>query len=204
MPLAHYPAGTWGPHEAELLRRRNDLPPVARPERDRRRTVDVSSTTSPPRSPTSVIESVRRARSSPGSPSSCPGGPTARLCYEHLGRHGRGRPSTGRVVDVYIGDERCVPADDPDANQRLVRESLLDRVGPVRLLPPHVVRRGRPTAYDRLRGVRSPLSISSTSASGPTGTPPRSSPAPPALDAAPGAAGRRSTAIPTDAIPTTG
>jgi 6-phosphogluconolactonase len=32
-------------------------------------------------------------------------------------------------VDVYVGDERIVPPDDEDANQRLIRESLLDRVG---------------------------------------------------------------------------
>ncbi len=58
------------------------------------------------------------------------GGPTARLCYEHLAEVGAGRIDW-RVVDVFMGDERCVPADDVDANQRLVRESLLDRVGPV-------------------------------------------------------------------------
>ena len=33
------------------------------------------------------------------------------------------------AVDVYVGDERFVPADDADANQRLIREALLDRVG---------------------------------------------------------------------------
>ena len=32
-------------------------------------------------------------------------------------------------VDVYWGDERCVPLDDPDSNYRLAREALLDRVG---------------------------------------------------------------------------
>ena len=30
-----------------------------------------------------------------------------------------------------MGDERVVPPDDPDANQRLVHESLLDAIGPV-------------------------------------------------------------------------
>jgi 6-phosphogluconolactonase len=35
------------------------------------------------------------------------------------------------AVDVYVGDERVVPPDDEDANQRLIREALLDRVGPV-------------------------------------------------------------------------
>ncbi len=57
------------------------------------------------------------------------GGPTARASYERLAAH---PPAIDwRLVDVYMGDERWVPAGDPDANQRLVREALLDRVGPV-------------------------------------------------------------------------
>jgi 6-phosphogluconolactonase len=55
------------------------------------------------------------------------GGGTARACYERLAS------SSEAVdwwkVDVYWGDERCVPLDDPDSNYRLARESLLDRVG---------------------------------------------------------------------------
>jgi 6-phosphogluconolactonase len=31
-------------------------------------------------------------------------------------------------VDLWFGDDRCVPADDPRSNQRLVREALLDRL----------------------------------------------------------------------------
>ena len=56
------------------------------------------------------------------------GGPTAQQCYEVLATE-RGVDWT--VVDVYIGDERVVPPDDVDANQRLIKEALLDRVGPV-------------------------------------------------------------------------
>ncbi len=56
------------------------------------------------------------------------GGPTAEQCYEVLATEG-GVDWT--VVDVYIGDERVVPPDDVDANQRLIKEALLDRVGPV-------------------------------------------------------------------------
>jgi 6-phosphogluconolactonase/glucosamine-6-phosphate isomerase/deaminase len=41
-----------------------------------------------------------------------------------------------------------VPADDPDANQRLVRESLLDRVGPVAAFHPMVC--DEVDDYDRL------------------------------------------------------
>ncbi|HWD53881.1 MAG TPA: 6-phosphogluconolactonase [Acidimicrobiales bacterium] len=56
------------------------------------------------------------------------GGPTARACYEVLA----GTPGVDwSVVDVYVGDERVVAPDDDDANQRLIREALLDRVGPV-------------------------------------------------------------------------
>lgn len=56
------------------------------------------------------------------------GGSTARECYEELARTDE-YPVDWDLVDVYMGDERCVAPDDPDANQRLVRESLLDRVG---------------------------------------------------------------------------
>ncbi len=56
------------------------------------------------------------------------GGETARACYEVLaGAEG----IDWGLVDVYVGDERVVPPDDADANQRLIREALLDRVGTV-------------------------------------------------------------------------
>ena len=57
------------------------------------------------------------------------GGPTARRCYERLASDGS--VIDWRRVDVLMGDERCVAPDDPDANQRLVREALLDKVGEV-------------------------------------------------------------------------
>lgn len=56
------------------------------------------------------------------------GGDTARRCYERLATDG-GTQIDWWQVDVYWGDERCVPADDPDSNYRLGREALLDRVG---------------------------------------------------------------------------
>jgi 6-phosphogluconolactonase len=62
------------------------------------------------------------------------GGPTARLCYERLAQvtmADRSGTVQWPVVDIYMGDERMVPPDDPDANQRLVREALIDIVGPV-------------------------------------------------------------------------
>jgi 6-phosphogluconolactonase len=56
------------------------------------------------------------------------GGPTARACYERLAEDA-GTQIDWWKVDVYWGDERCVPLDDPDSNYHLARESLLDRVG---------------------------------------------------------------------------
>lgn len=58
------------------------------------------------------------------------GGPTARACYERVATLPAGTVDWS-LVDIYMGDERVVPPDDPDANQRLVREALVDRVGGV-------------------------------------------------------------------------
>jgi 6-phosphogluconolactonase len=58
------------------------------------------------------------------------GGPTARACYERTAALAPGRVDWS-LVDVYLGDERLVPPDDADANQRLVRESLIEPVGGV-------------------------------------------------------------------------
>ncbi len=56
------------------------------------------------------------------------GGGTARACYEHLADTVDGQVDWWKV-DVYWGDERCVPHDHEDSNYRLAREALLDRVG---------------------------------------------------------------------------
>lgn len=58
------------------------------------------------------------------------GGGTARTCYERLADVG-GTQIDWWKVDVYWGDERCVPLDDVDSNYHLVREALLERVGAV-------------------------------------------------------------------------
>ena len=57
------------------------------------------------------------------------GGGTATACYRALATRS-GLPWHG--VDIYLGDERCVPPDDPDSNHRMIIEVLLDVVGPVR------------------------------------------------------------------------
>jgi 6-phosphogluconolactonase len=52
------------------------------------------------------------------------GGSTPQRAYELLGD----MQGTWSHVHLWLGDERCVPADHEDANQRMVRESLLDRL----------------------------------------------------------------------------
>jgi 6-phosphogluconolactonase len=56
------------------------------------------------------------------------GGPLARTCYERLAALAPG-VIDWTLVDAYLGDERVVPPEDRDANQRLVREALVDPVG---------------------------------------------------------------------------
>ena len=59
------------------------------------------------------------------------GGETARACYRRLADHAEQGDDhlDWWKVDLYWGDERCVPLDDPDSNYRLARETLLERVG---------------------------------------------------------------------------
>ena len=54
------------------------------------------------------------------------GGETAEQCYTAL--RIAGLDWSG--VDVYFGDERFVPPDDPDSNENLARRALLDTVKP--------------------------------------------------------------------------
>lgn len=58
------------------------------------------------------------------------GGNTARRCYERLADDA-GTQIDWWKVDVYWGDERCVPLEDEASNYRLGREALLERVGAV-------------------------------------------------------------------------
>ncbi len=53
------------------------------------------------------------------------GGETARHCYAALAA----RHPAWDVVDVFLGDERFVPVSDPDSNEGMVREVLVDHVG---------------------------------------------------------------------------
>jgi 6-phosphogluconolactonase len=83
-----------------------------------------------------VLESFA-ARSGPRFTLVLSGGPTAQDCYENLSATTVAADTSlaasfdWSLVDIYMGDERVVPPDDKDANQRLVREAIVDRVGPV-------------------------------------------------------------------------
>jgi len=74
-----------------------------------------------------VIECFH-ARPNDGYSMALSGGDTARRCYERLADDA-GTQIDWWKVDVYWGDERCVPSDDESSNYRLAREALLDRVG---------------------------------------------------------------------------
>jgi 6-phosphogluconolactonase len=54
------------------------------------------------------------------------GGGTARDAYQALGE----RDLDWSGIDVYFGDERFVPVDDPDSNEGMARAVLLDRAAP--------------------------------------------------------------------------
>jgi 6-phosphogluconolactonase len=88
------------------------------------------------------------------------GGSTPRFAYELAAA---AEPDWSRV-ETWLGDERCVPADDERANARLLREALLDRLA----VPPraaHYIRTeltaaDAAAAYDaELRGVRLALAV---------------------------------------------
>jgi len=55
------------------------------------------------------------------------GGATPRATYERLAT----LVDDWQGVELWLGDERLVPPDDPESNYRLVAETLLERTGPV-------------------------------------------------------------------------
>jgi 6-phosphogluconolactonase len=73
------------------------------------------------------------------------GGQTARRSYERLAAEGS-QQIDWWTVDVYWSDERCVPPDSPDSNERLGREALLERVGAANAVCPMRCEEG-PDAY---------------------------------------------------------
>lgn len=59
------------------------------------------------------------------------GGNTPRPVYEELAR----RNLDWRSTDIFFGDERFVPPDDPRSNFHMARQALLDRITPHGLFP---------------------------------------------------------------------
>jgi 6-phosphogluconolactonase len=57
------------------------------------------------------------------------GGSTPRPIYERWAVYDTGQLDWSRI-DLFWGDERCVPADHPDSNYRMVHEALLRHVRP--------------------------------------------------------------------------
>ncbi|MHB8681086.1 MAG: 6-phosphogluconolactonase [Acidimicrobiales bacterium] len=101
-----------------------------------------------PESFASVVTEAFAARPGPRFRLVLSGGATARRCYERLAALPEGTVDWS-AVDALMGDERCVPPDDADANQRLVREALLDRVGTVGSFHPMSCAEG-PAAYQQV------------------------------------------------------
>lgn len=73
------------------------------------------------------------------------GGSTAGPCYERLAAESE-NVIDWLSVNVYWGDERCVPPDDPRSNQLLGRQALLERVGGANAVYPMSCEEG-PDAY---------------------------------------------------------
>jgi 6-phosphogluconolactonase len=85
------------------------------------------------------------------------GGSTARPCYERLAEE-----STYSIdwlsVNIYWGDERCVPPDHPDSNQLLGRQALLEKVGAANAVYPMSCDEG-PDAYQLRLGEIGKLDV---------------------------------------------
>jgi 6-phosphogluconolactonase len=72
-----------------------------------------------------IVESVRRAVAARGTSAvALAGGETPRPVYETLAGSALADAMPWGAVEWYFGDERAVPADDPQSNHRMVRETL--------------------------------------------------------------------------------
>lgn len=103
-----------------------------------------------------IIEAFHR-RPNDGFSLAVSGGNLARRCYERLADDA-GSQIDWWKVDLYWGDERCVPHEDEDSNYRLVRESLLSRVGAVNANYPMFCDQG-PDPYQLLLGELGKLDV---------------------------------------------
>lgn len=69
------------------------------------------------------------------------GGTTPKAAYEALA----GLPLDWSKIEIFFGDERCVPADHPDSNYRMAKAALFDRID----IPPDRVHRMQGELADR-------------------------------------------------------
>jgi 6-phosphogluconolactonase len=87
------------------------------------------------------------------------------------------------AVDVWWGDERFVPADSDDRNEKQAREALLSKVGVpeerIHAMPPSDGEFAEPEDAAAWYAGELAASTCCSSAWAPRGTPPRSSPTPP-------------------------
>jgi 6-phosphogluconolactonase len=111
------------------------------------------------------------------------GGTTAGPCYERLAES-----SIHRIdwlsVNIYWGDERCVPPDSSESNQLLGRQALLEKVGAANAVYPMNCEEG-PDAYQLRLGEIGKLDCVHLGM-GPDGHTASLFPGSPALDADPG------------------
>jgi 6-phosphogluconolactonase len=107
------------------------------------------------------------------------GGETARACYELLAR---AADIDWTNVECFLGDERCVPPDDADANQAMIRRALIERVLVGRF---HPMDCEHPEQYAALLEATLPLDLVHLGL-GPDGHTASLFPDSPALDARPG------------------
>ena len=111
------------------------------------------------------------------------GGSQAQACYPRLAQASEG-VIDWLSVNVYWGDERCVPPDDPDSNQLQGRRALLERVGGANAVYPMSCEEG-PDAYQLRIGQIGRLDVIHLGV-GPDGHTASLFPGSPALDADPG------------------
>jgi len=85
------------------------------------------------------------------------GGSTPRRAYQLLAE----RPLPWGRVAVLFGDERCVPADDPESNYWMAHETLLERVHPgtVHRMPGELGAEAAASFYDGVVRASSPLDL---------------------------------------------
>lgn len=74
------------------------------------------------------------------------GGTTPKATYEALA----GLPLEWQLVDIFFGDERCVPADHADSNYRMAKAALFDRI----TIPTHRIHRMQGEERDREAAAR--------------------------------------------------